>query len=75
MKNCLTGIISLVVVASCLVGLAPLAEADEKTDRAEWFTEARFGMFVHWGLYSILEGSWDGHTLPSVPAERGFLVC
>ncbi len=20
----------------------------------------RFGMFVHWGLYSILAGKWDG---------------
>jgi len=31
----------------------PLAE------RAKWFTDARFGMFVHWGLYSILgRGEW-----------------
>jgi len=20
----------------------------------EWFREARFGMFIHWGLYSVL---------------------
>ncbi|RLF19924.1 MAG: alpha-L-fucosidase [Thermoprotei archaeon] len=23
-------------------------------DRIKWFIEARFGMFIHWGLYSIL---------------------
>jgi alpha-L-fucosidase len=23
------------------------------TDRTTWFTEARFGLFVHWGLYSL----------------------
>lgn len=28
--------------------------------RMEWFREARFGMFIHWGLYSQAAGSWDG---------------
>ena len=28
-------------------------------DRMKWFREARFGMFVHWGLYSLLgRGEW-----------------
>ncbi len=27
--------------------------------RVEWFTRARFGMFIHWGLYSIpARGEW-----------------
>ena len=26
----------------------------------QWWREARFGMFVHWGLYSGLAGTWDG---------------
>jgi len=25
----------------------------EKNERMEWWTEARFGMFIHWGLYSL----------------------
>ncbi len=29
-------------------------------DRMAWWREARFGMFVHWGLYSILGGTWRG---------------
>lgn len=24
----------------------------EKTERLEWWTDARFGMFIHWGLYA-----------------------
>jgi alpha-L-fucosidase len=28
-----------------------------------WFTEARFGMFVHWGLYSVPAGIWNGATV------------
>lgn len=26
----------------------------EKTERMRWWTEDRFGMFIHWGLYSQL---------------------
>ncbi len=36
-----------------------LAPADA---RMEWWREARFGLFIHWGLYSMLEGEWDGGT-------------
>ncbi len=31
-------------------------------DRMAWWREARFGMFIHWGLYSILGGEWGGRT-------------
>lgn len=28
-------------------------------ERMKWFNEARFGMFIHWGLYSVLgRGEW-----------------
>src|ERR1051326_2726591 len=28
--------------------------------RLQWWRDARFGMFLHWGLYSILAGEWGG---------------
>ncbi|MGI6494790.1 MAG: alpha-L-fucosidase [Kiritimatiellia bacterium] len=28
-----------------------------------WFREAQFGLFVHWGLYSILGGEWRGRPV------------
>ena len=32
---------------------------DEYNARTEWFRQARFGMFLHWGLYSIpARGEW-----------------
>jgi alpha-L-fucosidase len=34
--------------------------AVEHDDRLKWFREARFGMFIHWGVYSSLAGSWNG---------------
>ncbi|MDR2402966.1 MAG: alpha-L-fucosidase [Spirochaetaceae bacterium] len=31
----------------------------ERTERTRWFCDARFGMFIHWGLYSIpARGEW-----------------
>ena len=27
--------------------------------RTKWFTQARFGLFLHWGLYAIpAQGEW-----------------
>lgn len=31
--------------------------------RTEWFEEARYGMFIHWGLYSAAEGLWKGEPI------------
>ncbi|MFA8451631.1 MAG: alpha-L-fucosidase, partial [Bacteroidales bacterium] len=32
-------------------------------ERAKWFVDARFGMFIHWGVYSGAEGVWKGEKL------------
>ena len=29
-------------------------------DMRTWFKEAQYGMMVHWGLYSMLGGEWNG---------------
>jgi alpha-L-fucosidase len=34
--------------------------------RLQWWTQARFGMFIHWGLYSIPAGVWDGKPVPGL---------
>lgn len=34
-----------------------------REERVKWFTDARFGMFIHWGLYSAAEGIWKGERL------------
>ncbi len=31
--------------------------------RMAWWRQARFGMFVHWGLYSGLAGTWNGKAV------------
>lgn len=31
-----------------------------QADDLKWWREARFGLFIHWGLYAVPAGSWDG---------------
>jgi alpha-L-fucosidase len=35
-------------------------ESSEKQAAMEWYKNARFGMFIHWGVYSEAAGSWKG---------------
>lgn len=38
----------------------PLKKTNECKDNTEWFSNAAFGMFIHWGLYSVAAGKWNG---------------
>ena len=46
---------------SALTGKEPTAA--DKPDRLAWWREARFGMFIHWGVYSALAGEWNGQKV------------
>jgi len=40
-------------------GITKLTNTVEYKERLKWFHEARFGLFIHWGLYSIpARGEW-----------------
>jgi hypothetical protein len=43
-----------------------LSEDKIKERRLKWFREARFGMMIHWGLYSVPEGEWKGKPIPGL---------
>ena len=65
-----------VLLASLCVGCTEKRAPEEvsmKLDpsKVEWFKEAKFGMFIHWGLYSILEGTYNGHTMPDTTFPQG----
>ncbi len=36
----------------------------------DWFKDAKFGMFIHWGLYSIPGGIWKGKTMEEIKGPR-----
>lgn len=52
----------ILLLALCLPGLA----ADSHLD---WWQDARFGMFIHWGIYSVLgHGEW-AMNVEKIPVE------
>ena len=32
----------------------------------QWFDEARFGMFIHWGVYAVPAGEWQGKPIGGI---------
>ena len=52
-----------VAALAALMGVS--ASAASEADIAA-FREARFGMFIHWGLYSQLGGRYKGQTMPHI---------
>ena len=61
---CVATAIGLIIVA----GIGDVARADfeesedQRNERMAWWREARFGMFIHWGVYSIPAGEWNGRV-------------
>jgi len=45
-------------------GRATPAAVPAEDQRMDWWREARFGMFIHWGIYSVPAGSWKGQAYP-----------
>ena len=53
---------------------------EERDARMAWWREARFGMFIHWGVYAVPAGTHDGKRIPflgewimhkgKIPVER-----
>jgi len=37
-----------------------------KDQRMEWWRDARFGMFIHWGLYSVPAGTYKGRRIGGI---------
>ncbi|WP_316748830.1 alpha-L-fucosidase [Pedobacter gandavensis] len=85
LKSCLLGSLLLTGAASFAQqdgGLASNANEPEslRDARMEWFRDAHFGMFVHWGLYSGAAGAWNGkdyegcvewiQSMANVPAKE-----
>lgn len=45
------------------VEVIPESDA-EFQERMQWFTDAQFGLFIHYGVYAILGGEWKGKPVP-----------
>jgi len=37
-----------------------------RDERTAWWRDARFGMFIHWGLYAVPAGTYDGKRIGGI---------
>ena len=42
-----------------LATLISVASPSQPNPKLDWWREARFGMFIHWGLYAVPAGTWN----------------
>jgi alpha-L-fucosidase len=62
-----TFLLSLTFVVSLLSSQVVLAQSKTLNDpKMDWWKEARFGMFIHWGLYAVPAGVWNGKDIPGI---------
>ncbi|RMD73403.1 MAG: alpha-L-fucosidase [Lentisphaerae bacterium] len=66
----------LAVLASWALCYGPFARAEEAVngpsqanDKMAWWKEAKFGMFIHWGVYAVAGGIWKGKKITRGGAE------
>jgi len=74
-------LIHFVLLLIALLTIPSLAQAQEKSDsldpyaheteaerdaRMAWFREAKFGLFIHWGVYAIPAGTYDGKKIDGI---------
>src|SRR6202008_1804526 len=59
--------VCLIIAVVCLTAVAPeisiaqsqYTAAPENLEARKWFQDAKFGLFIHWGVYSVLgDGEW-----------------
>ncbi|MGC8829256.1 MAG: alpha-L-fucosidase [Verrucomicrobiia bacterium] len=74
MKNLITTITISAAVAAVAINILaqenpdPYAnETKEQRDaRMKWWREAKFGMFIHWGVYSVPAGTYKGKRIGGI---------
>src|SRR5512137_355120 len=63
MRKIISATMLLVLVTAMLSAQQKTLSKDERMD---WWRDARFGMFIHWGVYSIPAGTWDGRQIGGI---------
>lgn len=57
----------LLVSLAILLPRPGAAESPAERDaRMQWWRDARFGLFIHWGLYAIPAGKWQGRPVRGI---------
>ncbi len=56
----------LVTSFSPLVAQSAASKPLSQDEKMKWFREAKFGLFIHWGLYAVPAGTWKGQQIQGI---------
>src|SRR3954468_24312312 len=51
------------IMALSLLVQTGLSQDTSRDNRMKWWRDARFGMFIHWGVYSVPAGTYKGQKI------------
>lgn len=60
---------TIIVTIWCIILLISSGCRSDKpliTEKMKWWKDARFGMFIHWGIYSVPAGIYNGEEVPGI---------
>lgn len=63
-KNIILSIVSVLLLNLPLSHLKAQKQNDERKAALTEWQGSKFGMFIHWGLYSVPAGVWNGEKIP-----------
>jgi alpha-L-fucosidase len=66
MKKLAIILLSLTLLSSTISAQKPGETERQHRQRMQWWEEARFGMFIHWGIYSVPAGIYQGKEVPGI---------
>ena len=64
MKKLSSLLFSILISCSLMAQNGDGASASKQNDpKIQWWKDAKFGMFIHWGIYSVPAGKWNDKTI------------
>ena len=64
MKKILSQLFLILFAISTIQSQSNVSAAD--SSRMKWWKDAKFGMFIHWGVYSVPAGTYDGKQIAGI---------
>jgi alpha-L-fucosidase len=59
-------VMAAAMIVSGVVRPVRAGDTMSQDQKMKWFREAKFGLFIHWGLYAIPAGTWKGKQIPGI---------